>query len=68
MQHFREAGDPEVLTGAKAIADKFGFTRRQVYHYAEKLGMPTFSIGRTLCARPWLVRRWLAEQGGQPAE
>lgn len=62
MNEFRQPGDGEVLTGAKAIADKFGFTRRQIYHYVETAGFPVFHIGRTLCARPWQVRQWLAEQ------
>lgn len=65
MNEFKEPGEPEVLTGAKAIADKFGFTRRQIYHWIETAGFPVFRIGQTVCARPWQIRKWLAEQEGR---
>ena len=62
MTEFEKPGEREILTGAKAIADKFGFTRRQVYHWINTADFPVFHIGKTVCARPWQVRRWLAEQ------
>lgn len=62
MNEFKERGEGEVLTGAKAIAAKFGFTPRQIYHWIETADFPVFHIGRTICARPWQVRKWLADQ------
>lgn len=49
----------EVLYGAAAIAKFMGVTRRQVFHMKDKAGLPTFSIGQTVCARPAAVRAWL---------
>lgn len=68
MNEFREKGEGEVLTGAKAIAEKFGFTRRQIYHWIDTAEFPVFHIGRTICARPWQIRKWLAEQEAKSTE
>lgn len=58
--HGRDEG--EVLTGAKAIANRFGFTPRQIYYWVGHAGFPVFHIGKIICARPAHVRRWIAEQ------
>jgi hypothetical protein len=42
---------PEVLHGARAIADFLGVSEKAVYHMAERKRIPTFKLGKTLCAR-----------------
>ncbi len=57
----------DLLHGAKAIAafiygeadDK---NVRRIYHAADKLGMPTFNMGSTICARRSTILRWIAAQ------
>jgi len=57
----------DLMTGAEAIA-KFMFgdatdtNKRRVYHAADKLGLPTFRIGATLCARRTTILKWIAKQ------
>lgn len=51
-----------LITGASEIAEYVGCTRRQIYHWAEKMDFPVFSIGRTVCARPDMIDEWLQEQ------
>ena len=61
----------DLMTGAEAIA-KFMFgeatdtNKRRVYHAADKLGLPTFRIGATLCARRTTILKWIAKQEGAP--
>lgn len=68
-----DAGLPladDLMTGAEAIA-KFMFgdatdtNKRRVYHAADKLGLPTFRIGATLCARRSTILTWIAKQEQQ---
>ena len=42
--------DPDLLTGLQAIADHLGWTKRQTQHRADAGELPTFNIGRTVCA------------------
>jgi hypothetical protein len=57
----------DLMTGAEAIA-KFMFgeatdtNKRRVYHAADKLGLPTFRIGATLCARRSTILSWISKQ------
>ncbi|TXN40433.1 DNA-binding protein [Methylobacterium sp. WL30] len=57
----------DMMTGAEAIA-KFMFgdatetNKRRVYHAADKLGLPTFRLGGTLCARRSTILRWIEAQ------
>lgn len=57
----------DLMTGAEAIA-KFMFgeatdtNKRRVYHAADKLGLPIFRIGATLCARRTTILNWIAKQ------
>ncbi|PDT24455.1 DNA-binding protein [Rhizobium hidalgonense] len=53
--------EPEVLTGHKAIARFLGLTPRQVSWHDEQGNMPTFRIGRTVCARKTKLLQWLDE-------
>lgn len=40
----------DLLHGVAAIADHLGMTERQVLHRHERGGLPTFKIGRAVCA------------------
>ncbi len=65
-----DAGLPlsaDLMTGAEAIAEfMFGDTsdtsRRRVYHAADKLGLPTFKLGGTICARRSTILAWIERQ------
>lgn len=55
----------DILRGADQIA-AFVYgdprKRRKVYHLAERGHIPTFRLGATICARPSVLLRWVAEQ------
>lgn len=40
----------DLLYGVTAIADHLGLTNRQVYHQREQGLLPTFKMGRVVCA------------------
>ncbi|GEL42258.1 hypothetical protein MEX01_28490 [Methylorubrum extorquens] len=52
----------DLLHGVPAIAAEMRLSPRQIYHLAEKHGLPTFKIGRTVCARRSTLSVWLAER------
>ncbi|MDR7039631.1 cytidine deaminase [Methylobacterium sp. BE186] len=65
-----ESGLPlseDLMTGADAIA-RFMFgeatetNKRRVYHAADKLGLPAFKFGSTICARRSTIIAWIKEQ------
>ena len=60
--------DDDMLYGVPAIAEAFRWRPRQVYHLADKHGLPTFKIGRTVCARRSDVRAWIAGIAAREAE
>ena len=57
----------DIMTGAGPIA-KFIFgsasetNKRRVYHAADKLGLPTFRLGATICARRSTILKWIESQ------
>lgn len=57
----------DMLKGAKAISrfvfgdDSDGNVRR-IYHAASKLGLPTFQMGATICARKSSILKWIERQ------
>jgi hypothetical protein len=65
-----DAGLPlsdDLMTGAEAIArfmfgDATDTNRRRVYYASDKLGLPTFRLGGTLCARRTTILAWIAKQ------
>lgn len=57
--------DDDLLYGVPAIAKAFKWKDRQVYHLKDNHGLPTFKIGRTVCALRSAVRAWVAEQAHQ---
>lgn len=57
----------DLMSGAGAIAqfmfgDDAEANRRKVYHAADKLGLPCFKIGGTLCARRSTILTWIEKQ------
>lgn len=57
----------DLLHGAKAISQfVYGNTEdanvRRIYHAADRLGMPTFRMGATICARRSTIMKWIAAQ------
>lgn len=57
----------DLMVGAPAISVfMFGndteTNRRRVYHAADKLGLPCFKIGGSLCARRSTILNWIEQQ------
>lgn len=57
----------DMLHGAKAIArfiygDDSDKNTRRIYHAADKLGLPTFPMGATICARKSSILRWIEKR------
>jgi len=50
----------DLLTGADAIAEELGFSRRRIYHLVERnSGIPIHRVkGLGLCARKSSLRAW----------
>jgi excisionase family DNA binding protein len=42
---------PDLLYGANAIADFLGVRRSVVYHLIETKRLPSFKVGKVVCAR-----------------
>jgi hypothetical protein len=56
------AGESDILTGHKAIARFLGLSPRQISWHDEQGNLPTFRIGRTVCARKSTLLQWIEEQ------
>lgn len=54
--------DQDLLYGVPAIARFMGLSDRQVYHLSDHGGLPTFRIGRKVCASKGDIKQWLAEK------
>lgn len=46
-----DATETDLLHGVAAIADHLSMTRKQIYHLHDRGQIPTFKVGRTVCAR-----------------
>lgn len=57
-----DASPDDVLYGVPAIAEAFKLTPRQVTHLKNTHGLPTYKIGKTVCARRGAVAAWLKAQ------
>ncbi len=53
--------ESDILTGHKAIARFLGLSPRQISWHDEQGNLPTFRIGRTVCARKSKLLKWLDE-------
>ena len=58
----RTPGD--LLYGVPAIAKHLNLGDQQVYHLASNGRLPTFKIGRRICARISSLNAWLDQQEG----
>lgn len=58
--------DTELLVGHKAIARFLGLSPRFVSWHDEQGRLPTFRVGKSVCARKSTMRQWLdqMEQNG----
>ena len=54
--------DPDLLYGLPAIAGELGLSTDQIRHLAKSHGLPTFNLGRSVCARRSTLASWLAER------
>jgi hypothetical protein len=54
--------DPDVLYGVPAIALHLRLKDRQVYHLKAVHKLPTFKIGKTVCARRSTLATWIAQR------
>lgn len=54
-----EMPEDDLLYGVPAIAAAFKLEVRQVYHLKDKHGLPTFKMGRSVCAKRSAVRAWI---------
>jgi excisionase family DNA binding protein len=61
MTDTAESQRADLLYGAPAIADYLGLTNDAVYHLARQKRIPTFRMGRTVCARKSTLARAIAE-------
>ena len=57
----------DILFGARAVAlfiygDDSPKNQRRIYHAGAKLGMPTFQMGSTICARRSTLLKWIEKQ------
>lgn len=57
----------DLMVGADAISEfMFGNAiegnKRRVYHAADKLGLPCFKMGGSLCARRSTILKWIDEK------
>lgn len=54
--------DPDVIYGMPAVAEYLRIKVRQAEHLKEKHKLPTFKIGRIVCARLTKLVHWVAER------
>lgn len=59
--HLKPA-DGDLLHGLPAIAGHLGIGARQAAHLKDTAGLPTFKLGKTVCARRSTLNAWLAER------
>jgi len=62
MDNATAASAADLLYGIEAIADHLQLTKRQTLHLHEKGGLPTFKMGRTVCARRSTLAKHFAAQ------
>jgi hypothetical protein len=62
MNDAREEPVSDLLHGVSAIAAHLNMTRKQVYHLHDRSQIPTFKMGRTVCARRSTLAKHFAAQ------
>ncbi|AQU89390.1 hypothetical protein B0W47_17820 (plasmid) [Komagataeibacter nataicola] len=53
----------DLLYGLGSIGEFLGLTKKQVHHRAKNGQIPTFHMGRIICANANDLRAWLATAG-----
>lgn len=61
-------GSPELLYGLNQIGGHLGLSVRQAKHLHDESRLPTFKIGRTVCARRSDLDSWLEAQARRAIE
>jgi hypothetical protein len=56
----------DLLYSYAAIGEYLGVTARQAEHLAAKANLPTFTLGRRVCARKSSLEAWLAKRESGP--
>ena len=62
MNDARNEPASDLLYGMEAIASHLSLTKRQALHLHEKGEIPTFKMGRTVCARRSTLAKHFAAQ------
>ena len=62
MSDARNNAAPDLLYGLEDIGEHVGLTARQVEHLVAKGELPTFKMGRTVCARRSTLAEHFAAQ------
>lgn len=62
MNDTQKEGSVDLLYGMEAIASHLGMTKRAALHQHEKGLLPTFKMGRTVCARRSTLAKHFAAQ------
>lgn len=57
----KDSTKQDLLYGVPYIADHLNMTPAQVYHLASIGRLPTFKVGRKVCARRSALDQWLAD-------
>lgn len=52
---------PDLLYGREAIANHLGLTLKQCCHRIDSKHIPTFKMGRTVCASRVVLDTWISE-------
>jgi hypothetical protein len=52
----------DIIEGAAEIGAYLAMKPGRIYHLAERGGLPTFKIGKHLCARRSTLLRWIQKQ------
>jgi hypothetical protein len=62
MSDAQGASTTDLLHGVNAIAEHLNLTAKQVYHLHGNGGLPTFKMGKTVCARRSTLAKHFAAQ------
>lgn len=68
MSEDQKRPQAELLYGMDAISRHLGITLRQAYHLHEAVNIPTFKVGRKVCAKRTDLDRWLDRQAQRAIE
>ncbi|WP_107341501.1 DNA-binding protein [Agrobacterium pusense] len=64
VTHGAALNSADLIHGIEAIGSFLGITKNQAKHWAATTDMPTFKIGRSVCARRAALKDWLSKREG----